>query len=139
AVVELHAAPQLEDECLGVRLRPRLGQPRLDAELVVERDDGLEDVVVDLAVDLAAREMRIHRGGLDVEAHPQRATLLWSLRGLGRLGPRHRGPQPGRHRTELQEATPRDPRRHPRLLIVHPGPGRWSGPHYSGVSRSRLL
>ena len=81
AVVELHPALELEDEGLRVGLGPRLGQAGLEAELHVEDQERLVEVVVDLPVDLAAREVRVHRRGLDVEADLERAAALG--RGLG--------------------------------------------------------
>jgi len=88
AVVKLHPAAELEDERLGIRLRPRLGEARLDPELGVERHQRLVDVVVGLPVDLAARQVRVHRGRLDVEAHAQRAALLRGQAAAAAPGPR---------------------------------------------------
>src|SRR4029453_18153988 len=72
-------------------------------ELHVEGQQWLVDVVVDLTIDLAPRKMRVHRGRLEIEAHPQRAPLL--RRGLprssttGEAGGKHAGG----HRAKLQK------------------------------------
>ena len=91
AVVELHPALELEDEGLRVGLGPGLGQAGLEAQLDVEDQERLVEVVVDLPVDLAAREVRVHGGRLDVEADPEGARRAW-----GRSGPAPRGRRGGR-------------------------------------------
>src|SRR5262249_47278480 len=110
---ELHALAELEDQRLIVRLRPGLGQPGLDAELVVQGDDRLEDVVIDLPVDLAAGQVRIHRGRLDIEADPESPALL---RSLSPRGGHARGERS--ECTHLEQPATRHSRNHPGLRWV---------------------
>ncbi len=104
AVVEFHAAAQLEDvhEAAALDL-PRLRELRHDAESGIDVDELAVDVVVDLPIHRRRRAMRVHRGRVGVHTDPDRAAPhLRHRRGRQR---RHHDdrqgyePHPAPHRT----------------------------------------
>jgi hypothetical protein len=66
AVMELDAPPKVESPRRRVHLRPRLGERRLQSELLVAGDQELADELVDVVGEVLVLRMRI--GGLHVAA-----------------------------------------------------------------------